>query len=190
MTNKKKNTLIIFLLAVTVGLIISLVSVIYINDNQTDPSAIQDYREQISLLNQQLQEERAVPDNNRIIIENVCTNFLETYYTVQHSTSLSASAEKCKPYCTPELFSRIAPGEAGKEYSDKEIDIDYSSNIVIHNTYYCLANPEKVIVNCTINKNVNGMKSVNNYFVELNVSDTANEWLVDRFELISVQGDK
>lgn len=188
MTDKKKNALILFLSVAAIALLVSLVSVIYTKDNSDNQPDIKAYQEKIDLLNDQLQKQIAEPDNSRIIIQNVCANFLDAYYSIQHGNSSAASVENCRAYCTPELFSKISPGKTGNEYASDEIDLDYSSNIVIHDTYYSLEQPETLIAYCTINKNVNGMKSSNKYFIELNLSYADNEWLVNDFELISVIG--
>ena len=145
MTNKKTKYLIIFLFTVIITLIIALTSIIYINDNKGQQIDIQSYQERIDILTAQLQEEKSTPDNNNIVIENVCANFLEAYYTVNNSSSRTITVEKCKAYCTDNLFSIIVPEQSEYEYSDNEIDLVYSSNIVIHNTYNSFNNPENVI---------------------------------------------
>lgn len=187
MTNKRKNILIIFLFSAIIALTVSLVTVLYNNDKNVPQADIQEYQNRIDLLTSQLQKEKASSDDNTTVIENVCSNFLKAYYSVQHSTSQATSAENAKSYCTEELFKRISPESSEYEYNSDELDIDYSSSIVIHKTYSNLSNPEEIIVSCTINKNVNDMKSSNSYYINLSVKNVNNEWLVDGFELTAVQ---
>lgn len=187
MTNKRKNILIIFLFTAVIALTVSMVTVLYNSDKSISEADIQEYQDRIDLLSSQLQEEKASADDYTAVIENVCSNFLKAYYSVQHSTSQAASAETAKSYCTEELFNRISPESSGDEYTPDELDIDYSSSILIHKTYCSLSDPEEIIVSCTINKNVNDMKSSNSYYINLSVKNVNNEWLVDGFELTAVQ---
>lgn len=189
MTDKRKNALIIFLSSTVLILIISLVVTIYSNDKSSlQETDYQSYQERIDLLISQLQEERSSSDENKVLIENVSRNFLKAYFSVQNSKSQASSLQASKVYITQSLYNRLSPGEPGTEYSDNEIDIEYSSNIIIHKVYYSVLDLDQIVISCTINKTVNDIKSSNDYYVDLTVSNINNEWLIDDFRLISVQG--
>lgn len=188
MTEKKKNLIILFLSAVVILLAISLISAVY-NSDKNNQKTEQSYQERIDLLNSQLQNERNTSDNNKVIIENACTNFLKSYYSVQHSNSPTASADKTKAYCTQELFNKLQPQEPGNEYTDDELDIEYSSEIFIRETYYNSNNPLELIISCRIKKSVNKIQSSNEYYVKLTVKNVNGEWLVDDYHLTAVQGE-
>lgn len=185
MKAKRKDILILFLLVVIVILIVMM---LFLNNSGSDNgNSDQNYQEQISELTEQLQYQNLTTDDE-IEIENVCTNFLKTYYSIENSKSQNSSAEQCKKYITDELYKQILPSEAETEYSSDEIDVDYSSNIIIRDTFTNNSIPEEFLVNCTINKNVNGMKSSNEYYVVFSMVQSNNEWLISDFELVSVQG--
>lgn len=184
MTEKKKTLIIFFLFALVIALIITI-----FNSDKSNQKSDQSYQQKIDLLNSQLQKERNTSDNSIIIIENVCTKFLKSYYSVQHSNSQTASTDKTKVYCTQELFNKLHPQESGDEYTNDELDLDYSSEIFIHETYLDLDNSNKLIIYCTLKKTVNEIKSSNDYYIEMTVENINDEWLVDDYNLIAVQGD-
>ncbi len=187
MNEKRKNMLIAFLTLTSIILFIFLLLSVKSNKN-SEKISIEEKTEQIEVLGSQLQEYQKTDDNSSIEKENVCTNFLKTYYSVQHSKSKTASLPECKAYLTEQLYNSLSPAEEGTEYEQKDIDIDYTSSISIKDTYLNSVDSDKLIIRCTIKKTVNDMQSVNEYFVSLKVENVGDQWLVSNFELISIQG--
>lgn len=187
MSEKRKNMLIIFLVLTSIVLIILLI--LSENNNKNSKNIpIEEKTQQIEVLNAQLQNYQIIDDNSIIEKENVCTNFLKTYYSVQHSKSKAASLPECKAYLTTQLYDKLSPIEEGTEYSQENVDIDYTSSISIKDTYLNRSDSEKLIVHCTIKRTINDIQSINEYFVSLKVENVNDEWLVSNFELISVMG--
>lgn len=187
MTEKRKNILIIFL--VLTSIILTILLVLSVNNSKNSNNIpIKENTQQIEVLNAQLQNYQTIDDNSSIEKENVCTNFLKTYYSVQHSKSKAASLPECKAYLTTQLYDKLSPAEEGTEYSQKDVDIDYTSSISIKDTYLNRSDPERLIVRCAIKRTINDIQSVNEYFVSLKVENVNNEWLVSNFELISIMG--
>ncbi len=187
MTEKRKNALIIFLSLSAIVLIILLILSIKSNKN-SKYIPVEEKAQQIEVLNSQVQNYQTIDDNSSIEKENVCTNFLKTYYSLQHSKSKAASLPECKAYITEQLYDKLSPAEEGTEYSQQDVDIDYTSSISIKDTYLNRSDPERLIVHCTIKRTINDIQSINEYFVSLKVEKVNDEWLVSNFELISVMG--
>lgn len=187
MTEKRKNILIIFLGLTSIVLVIFLVLSVNNNKNSKD-IPIEEKASQIEILNSHLQNYQTADTNNNIEKENVCTNFLKTYYSVQHSKSKAASLPECKPYLTTQLYDKLSPAEDGTEYSAEDVDIDYTSSISIKDTYLNRSDSNRLIVHCTIKRTINDIQSINEYFVSLKVENVNEEWRVSSFELISVIG--
>lgn len=188
MTEKKKNILIIFLALTSIILFIFLMLSTTENNNSQDITS-ENNLEQIESLKEDLLEYQNDNDTSSIEKENVCTNFLKKYYSVQHSKSKSASLPECKSYLTEQLYNKLLPDEESTEYPNDVVDIDYTSSISINNTYINNADPNKLIIRCTIKRTINDMQSVNEYFVSLTVESINDEWLINSFEVISIQGE-
>lgn len=188
MNNKRKNVIIAFLFLATVILLILLI--LSVNSNKGSKNTnIDEKTEQIEVLNSQLQEYQKNDDTSITEKKNVCTNFLRTYYSVQHSTTKSAALPECKKYLTEQLYNKLSPGEkSGTEYAQKNVDIDYTSSISIKDAYIDCGDSDKLIIRCAIKRTVNGMQSINEYFVFFRVENINDEWLISNFELISIQG--
>lgn len=179
---KNKNT-VIFLLLV----IITVLTVIILYSNNTvlkqENNSEQKPQQQIDYLN-----DNKLTAQEEIEKKNVCNNFLKTYYVFEHCKTQSDLAKICKKYVTDSLYKKITPTEVKTEYSRDEVDIDYSSNITIEKSYINISVSDELIFDCTINKNINGMKSSNEYYVLFKLKHVNNEWLINDFQLISVQG--
>ena len=118
--------------------------------------------------------------------EAVCKDFLTAYYTVYHAKSKLVNLPECRKYVTDYLYSSLSPEDEGSsEYSDDEIDIDYSSSITINQCYQDINNPDRILVKCSIKKTVNKLQSVNDYFAIFNLTESEEGWLINNFELIS-----
>lgn len=184
MTEKKKDTAIVFLSITSVILLLFLVLSVTENKNVATEKA----QSQTETLTSQPQRSQISNDTSVIEKENVCINFLKTYYSVQHSTSKAASLPECKAYLTERLYNQLIPKEDGTEYAQDEVDVDYTSSITVKDTYISQDDSDELIVRSTIKRTVNEMQSVNEYFISLKLEYVSDEWLVDDFELISVQG--
>lgn len=184
---QRKNISIIFLTLTTIILSISLILTINSNKN-SEMKNTQENQERIEILNSQMQEYKAADNNSNIEKENVCRNFLKTYYSVHHSTSKAAALSDCRIYLTDKLYNKLSPADEESEYTQNEVDIDYTSTISIKEAYQNQSDPNELIVQCTIKRTVNDMQNINEYFVLFKLEKNSNEWLIDNFELISVQG--
>lgn len=182
MTEKKKNILIafltVFLLALIVALIITLkqtnniksqLKANYTNQIQTTQSAESDYS----------------ADN--VLKINAGSEFLKAYYNIATGTSQVADVSAYSPYCTESLASALAPPASDDEFDDSEINIKYSSGIIIKDIYLNSENSNKLVYNCTIEKQVNGNKSRQAYFITVNVVNENGRYLVSSFDLVPVQ---
>ena len=182
MTEKKKNILIafltVFLLALIVALIITLkqtnniksqLKANYTNQIQTTQSAESDYS----------------ADNFLKI--NAGSEFLKAYYNIGTGTSQVADVSAYSPYCTESLASALAPPANDDEFGDSEINIKYSSGIIIKDVYLNSENSNKLVYNCTIEKQVNGNKSRQAYYITVNVTNENGSYLVSSFDLVPVQ---
>lgn len=187
MTYKRKNIFIMILILIVI--VLSICLALSINSNKNiKVDASNESQEKIEILNSQLQEYQNKTDDSIVEKENVCSNFLKTYYSVRHSTSKAASLPECKAYLTEQLYNKLTPAEEGTEYSQEDVNVDYTSSISIKKAYQSNSDPNELIIRCTIKKTVNDMQSINEYFVLLKVENINQEWLVSNFELISVQG--
>lgn len=187
MTEKKKNTAIVFLSITLVILLLFLV--LSVTENKSAQNVVTEKAQsQTETLTSQPQRSQISNDTSVIEKENVCINFLKTYYSVQHSTSKAASLPECKAYLTERLYNQLIPKEDGTEYAQDEVDVDYTSSITVKDTYISQDDSDELIVRSTIKRTVNEMQSVNEYFISLKLEYVSDEWLVDDFELISVQG--
>lgn len=189
MENKENKKNILIVLLILAAIILSITLILTIKDNKNSENVASDENQkQIELLSSQLQEYQSDNNNDNIEKENVCINFLKTYYSVQHSTSKAASLPQCKPYLTEQLYNKLFPAADGKEYEQGDVDVDYTSSISIKDTYSNNSDSDKLIVRCTIKRTVNKQQSINEYFVSFNMENVNKEWLIRNFELISVQG--
>lgn len=125
-------------------------------------------------------------DNSVEIKENVCRNFLTTYYNVYHAKSKLVNLPDCKKYLTDYLYSSLSPNsEDSPEYSADEIDVDYNSSISINQCYQDINNSNKLLVSCSIKKTVNELQSINDYYVLFTLEESEDGWLINHFDLIS-----
>lgn len=185
MTDKKKNVLIVFLILTSIILLCLLVISGKSNENQANTTSVN--HQQVEISEKQSQEYQIKNDTSAIEKKNVCINFLKTYYSIQHSTSKNASITDCKTYLTENLYNSLLPAEDGTEQSQS--DIDFTSSISVKDVYINSEDSEKLIARCTIKKTVNNLQSINEYFIALTFENINNEWRINSFDLISVQGE-
>lgn len=181
MTEKKKNTLIAFLIVFSLALILALVITLKQTDN-IKSQAEANYTKQIETA----QSTESSNDDNVLKI-NAGSEFLKAYYNIATGTSQVADVSDYSPYCTESLASVLAPPASDDEFDDSEINIKYSSGIIIKDIYLNSENSNKLVYNCTIEKQVNGNKSRQAYFITVNVVNENGRYLVSSFDLVPVQ---
>lgn len=181
MTEKKKNILIAFLTAFSLAMIFALVITLKQTDNIKSQSEAS-YTKQIETA----QSTESSNDNNILKI-NAGSEFLKAYYNIGTGTSQVADVSAYSPYCTESLASALAPPASDDEFDDSEINIKYSSGIIIKDVYLNSENSNKLVYNCTIEKQVNGNKSRQAYYITVNVANENGSYLVSSFDLVPVQ---
>lgn len=181
MTEKKKNILIAFLIVFSLALILALVITLKQTDN-IKSQAEANYTKQIETA----QSTESSNDDNVLKI-NAGSEFLKAYYNIATGTSQVADVSAYSPYCTESLASALAPPASDDEFDDSEINIKYSSGIIIKDIYLNSENSNKLVYNCTIEKQVNGNKSRQAYFITVNVVNENGRYLVSSFDLVPVQ---
>lgn len=183
MTENRKNAMLIFLfLAVIILLVLLLFSGARTKQVKESMTATENVSQTVV---QVATDEGAATVQKK----NVCTNFLETYYTVSHSKSEAAALSKCKPYLTERLYNKLQPSDETSEYSPDEIDLDFSSSISVSSVYRNTDKSDEILVRCTVKRNVNGMKSRNEYYASFNLEYDNDQWLINDYTLVSVMGD-
>lgn len=181
MTEKKKNILIAFLTVFSLAMIFALVITLKQTDN-IKSQAEANYTKQIETA----QSTESSNDDNVLKI-NAGSEFLKAYYNVATGTSQVADVSAYSPYCTESLASALAPPASDDEFDDSEINIKYSSGIIIKDIYLNSENSNKLVYNCTIEKQVNGNKSRQAYYITVNVVNENGRYLVSSFDLVPVQ---
>ena len=181
MTEKKKNILIAFLTAFSLAMIFALVISLKQTDNIKSQSEAS-YTKQIETA----QSTESSNDDNILKI-NAGSEFLKAYYNIGTGTSQVADVSAYSPYCTESLASALAPPASDDEFDDSEINIKYSSGIIIKDVYLNSENSNKLVYNCTIEKQVNGNKSRQAYYITVNVANENGSYLVSSFDLVPVQ---
>lgn len=181
MTEKKKNILIVFLTVFSLALILALVITLKQTDN-IKSQAEANYTKQIETA----QSTESSKDDNTLKI-NAGSGFLKAYYNIGTGTSQVADVSAYSPYCTESLASALAPPANDDEFDDSEINIKYSSGIIIKEVYLNSENSNKLVYNCTIEKQVNGNKSRQAYYITVNVVRDNGSYLVSSFDLVPVQ---
>lgn len=181
MTDKNKNILIAFLIVFSLALILALVITLKQTDN-IKSQAEANYTKQIETA----QSTESSNDDNVLKI-NAGSEFLKAYYNIATGTSQVADVSAYSPYCTESLASALAPPASDDEFDDSEINIKYSSGIIIKDIYLNSENSNKLVYNCTIEKQVNGNKSRQAYFITVNVVNENGRYLVSSFDLVPVQ---
>ena len=181
MTEKKKNILIAFLTAFSLAMIFALVITLKQTDNIKSQSEAS-YTKQIETA----QSTESSNDDNILKI-NAGSEFLKAYYNIGTGTSQVADVSAYSPYCTESLASALAPPASDDEFDDSEINIKYSSGIIIKDVYLNSENSNKLVYNCTIEKQVNGNKSRQAYYITVNVANENGSYLVSSFDLVPVQ---
>ncbi len=181
MTEKNKNILIAFLIVFSLALILALIITLKQTDN-IKSQAEANYTKQIETA----QSTESSNDDNVLKI-NAGSEFLKAYYNVATGTSQVADVSAYSPYCTESLASALAPPASDDEFDDSEINIKYSSGIIIKDIYLNSENSNKLVYNCTIEKQVNGNKSRQAYYITVNVVSENGSYLVSSFDLVPVQ---
>lgn len=181
MTEKNKNILIAFLIVFSLALILALIITLKQTDN-IKSQAEANYTKQIETA----QSTESSNDDNVLKI-NAGSEFLKAYYNVATGTSQVADVSAYSPYCTESLASALAPPASDDEFDDSEINIKYSSGIIIKDIYLNSENSNKLVYNCTIEKQVNGNKSRQAYYITVNVVNENGRYLVSSFDLVPVQ---
>lgn len=181
MTEKKKNILIAFLIVFSLALILALVITLKQTDN-IKSQAEANYTKQIETA----QSTESSNDDNVLKI-NAGSEFLKAYYNIATGTSQVADVSAYSPYCTESLASALAPPASDDEFDDSEINIKYSSGIIIKDIYLNSENSNKLVYNCTIDKQVNGNKSQQAYYITVDVVNENGSYLVSSFDLVPVQ---
>lgn len=182
MTEKKKNILIAFLTVFLLALIVALIITLKQTDNiksQTETN----YTEEIETAKSAENDNSA--DN--VLKINAGSEFLKAYYNIGTGTSQVADVSAYSPFCTESLASALAPPASDDEFDDSEINIKYSSGIIIKDIYLNSENSNKLVYNCTIEKQVNGNKSRQAYYITVNVANENGSYLVSSFDLVPVQ---
>lgn len=182
MTEKKKNFLIAFLTAFSLAMIFALVITLKQTDN-IKSQAEANYTKQIETA--QSAENDNSADN--VLKINAGSEFLKAYYNIGTGTSQVADVSAYSPYCTESLASSLAPPASDDEFDDSEINIKYSSGIIIKDIYLNSENSNELVYNCTIEKQVNGSKSRQAYYITVNVVSENGSYLVSSFDLVPVQ---
>lgn len=181
MTEKKKNILIAFLTAFSLAMIFALVITLKQTDNIKSQSEAS-YTKQIETA----QSTESSNDDNILKI-NAGSEFLKAYYNIGTGTSQVADVSAYSPYCTESLASALAPPASDDEFDDSEINIKYSSGIIIKDVYLNPKDLNELVYNCTIEKQVNGNKSRQAYYITVNVVSENGSYLVSSFDLVPVQ---
>lgn len=181
MTEKKKNILIAFLTVFSLAMILALVITLKQTDNIKSQSEAS-YTKQIETA----QSTESSNDDNVLKI-NVGSEFLKAYYNIGTGTSQVADVSAYSPYCTESLASALAPPASDDEFDDSEINIKYSSGIIIKDVYLNPKDLNELVYNCTIEKQVNGNKSRQAYYITVNVVSENGSYLVSSFDLVPVQ---
>lgn len=181
MTEKKKNILIAFLTVFSLAMIFALVITLKQTDNIKSQSEAS-YTKQIETA----QSTESSNDDNVLKI-NAGSEFLKAYYNIGTGTSQVADVSAYSPYCTESLASALAPPASDDEFDDSEINIKYSSGIIIKEVYLNPKDSNELVYNCTIEKQVNGNKSRQAYYITVNVVSENGSYLVSSFDLVPVQ---
>lgn len=181
MTEKKKNILIAFLTAFSLAMIFALVITLKQTDNIKSQSEAS-YTKQIETA----QSTESSNDDNILKI-NAGSEFLKAYYNIGTGTSQVADVSAYSPYCTESLASALAPPASDDEFDDSEINIKYSSGIIIKDVYLNPKDLNELVYDCTIEKQVNGNKSRQAYYITVNVVSENGSYLVSSFDLVPVQ---
>lgn len=181
MTEKKKNILIAFLTVFSLAMIFALVITLKQTDNIKSQSEAS-YTKQIETA----QSTESSNDDNVLKI-NAGSEFLKAYYNIGTGTSQVADVSAYSPYCTESLASALAPPASDDEFDDSEINIKYSSGIIIKEVYLNPKDSNELVYNCTIEKQVNGNKSRQAYYITVNVANENGSYLVSSFDLVPVQ---
>lgn len=181
MTEKKKNILIAFLTVFSLTMIFALVITLKQTDNIKSQSEAS-YTKQIETA----QSTESSNDDNVLKI-NAGSEFLKAYYNIGTGTSQVADVSAYSPYCTESLASALAPPASDDEFDDSEINIKYSSGIIIKDVYLNPKDLNELVYNCTIEKQVNGNKSRQAYYITVNVVSENGSYLVSSFDLVPVQ---
>lgn len=181
MTEKKKNILIAFLTVFSLAMIFALVITLKQTDNIKSQSEAS-YTKQIETA----QSTESSNDDNVLKI-NAGSEFLKAYYNIGTGTSQVADVSAYSPYCTESLALALAPPASDDEFDDSEINIKYSSGIIIKEVYLNPKDSNELVYNCTIEKQVNGNKSRQAYYITVNVVSENGSYLVSSFDLVPVQ---
>lgn len=182
MTEKKKNTLIAFLIVFSLALILALIITLKQTDNIKSQLKA-NYTNQI----QTTQSAESDYSSDNFLKINAGSEFLKAYYNIGTGTSQVADVSAYSPYCTDSLASALAPPASDDEFDDSEINIKYSSGIIIKDVYLNSENSNELVYNCTIEKQVNGSKSRQAYYITVNVANENGSYLVSSFDLVPVQ---
>lgn len=182
MTEKNKNILIAFLIVFSLALILALVITLKQTDNIKSQLKA-NYTNQI----QTTQSAESDYSSDNFLKINAGSEFLKAYYNIGTGTSQVADVSAYSPYCTDSLASALAPPASDDEFDNSEINIKYSSGIIIKDIYLNSENSNKLVYNCTIEKQVNGNKSRQAYFITVNVVNENGRYLVSSFDLVPVQ---
>lgn len=182
MTEKKKNILIVFLAMFSIAMIVLLI--ITIKQTESIKSELI-----VNSINQINATQSTDSDNStdNILKINAGSEFLKAYYNIGTGTSQVADVFAYSPYCTESLASSLAPPASDDEFDDSEINIKYSSGIIIKDVYLNSENSNELVYNCTIEKQVNGNKSRQSYFITVNVISENGKYLVNSFDLVPIQ---
>jgi hypothetical protein len=181
MTEKNKNILIAFLIVFSLALILALVITLKQTDN-IKSQAEANYTKQIETA----QSTESSNDDNVLKI-NAGSEFLKAYYNIGTGTSQVADVSAYSPYCTESLASALAPPASDDEFDDSEINIKYSSGIIIKDVYLNPKDLNELVYNCAVEKQVNGNKSRQAYYITVNVVSENGSYLVSSFDLVPVQ---
>lgn len=181
MTEKNKNILIAFLIVFSLALILALVITLKQTDN-IKSQAEANYTKQIETA----QSTESSNDDNVLKI-NAGSEFLKAYYNIGTGTSQVADVSAYSPYCTESLASALAPPASDDEFDDSEINIKYSSGIIIKDVYLNPKDLNELVYNCAVEKQVNGNKSRQAYYITVNVVSENGRYLVSSFDLVPVQ---
>lgn len=182
MTEKKKNILIVFLAMFSIAMIVLLI--ITIKQTESIKSELI-----VNSINQIDATQSTDSDNStdNILKINAGSEFLKAYYNIGTGTSQVADVSAYSPYCTESLASSLAPPASDNEFDDSEINIKYSSGIIIKDVYLNPKDLNELVYNCTIEKQVNGNKSRQSYFITVNVISENGKYLVNSFDLVPIQ---
>ena len=181
MTEKKKNILIAFLIVFSLALILALVITLKQTDN-INSQAEANYTTQI-----ETEQSTESSNDDNVLKINAGSEFLKAYYNIATGTSQVADVSAYSPYCTESLASALAPPASDDEFDDSEINIKYSSGIIIKDVYLNPKDINELVYNCAVEKQVNGNKSRQAYYITVNVVSENGSYLVSSFDLVPVQ---